>query len=178
MPLLLPQSFVNTLDRESGDDLLAREADARAWLIETGLLTGTAAAEVTSAELRQAREVREGIRALISHEPLTDAELTPLETVLTQAETPLDITRDGRVKLCAGPAHRLVDGLAMLLLMIRDAQEDGTWQRLKLCANPDCRWAFYDRSHSRRGAWCNMTTCGNKIKNRNLRARQRESQRG
>jgi len=178
MPLLLPQSFVNTLDRESGEDLLAREADARAWLIETGLLTGAAAAEVTSAELRQAREVREGIRALISHEPLTDAELTPLETVLTQAETPLDITRDGQVKLCAGPADRLVDGLAMLLLTIRDAQGDGTWQRLKLCANPDCRWAFYDRSHSRRGAWCNMTTCGNKIKNRNLRARQRESQRG
>jgi predicted RNA-binding Zn ribbon-like protein len=175
MPLLLPQSFVNTLDRESGDDLLVREADGRAWLTETGLLTEAAAAAVTTAELRLAREVRESIRALIGREPLTDAQLAPLETVLTQAETPLDITRDGQVLLCTGPADKLADGLVILLLMIRDAQADGTWDRLKLCANPDCRWAFYDRSHSRRGAWCNMTTCGNKIKNRNLRARQREA---
>jgi predicted RNA-binding Zn ribbon-like protein len=41
-----------------------------------------------------------------------------------------------------------------------------------VCANDECRWAFYDRSHSRRGAWCDMATCGNLIKNRNLRARQ------
>ena len=39
--------------------------------------------------------------------------------------------------------------------------------------NPDCRWAFYDRSHSGAGAWCDMATCGNRIKNRRLRQRQR-----
>ena len=60
-----------------------------------------------------------------------------------------------------------------LLLVIRDAQHDGSWQRLKACGNPDCRWAFYDRSHSRAGAWCDMATCGNRIKNRRLRQRQR-----
>jgi predicted RNA-binding Zn ribbon-like protein len=60
-----------------------------------------------------------------------------------------------------------------LLLAIRDAQHDGTWPRLKACGNPDCRWAFYDRSHSQVGAWCNMASCGNRIKNRRLRQRQR-----
>jgi predicted RNA-binding Zn ribbon-like protein len=59
-----------------------------------------------------------------------------------------------------------------LLLAMRDAQRDGTWPRLKACGNPDCRWAFYDRSHSRAGAWCDMATCGNRIKNRRLRQRQ------
>ena len=59
-----------------------------------------------------------------------------------------------------------------LLLVIRDAQRDGTWDRLKICGNHDCRRAFYDRSHSRRGAWCDMASCGNLIKNRNLRARR------
>src|SRR5579859_7540552 len=150
MPLLLPQAFVNTLDRESGDDLLARDEDARGWLTATGLLTDAAAAEVTSADLRLTREVRESIRTLISREPLTDGELATLAAVLSEAETPLDITRDGQVRLCAGPADRLVDGLVIMLLMIRDAQADGTWDRLKLCANQECRWAFYDRSHSRR----------------------------
>ena len=63
-------------------------------------------------------------------------------------------------------------GLATLLLIIRDAQRDGTWQRLKACRNPDCRWAYYDRSHAGRGAWCDMAVCGNRIKNRNLRSRR------
>jgi predicted RNA-binding Zn ribbon-like protein len=56
--------------------------------------------------------------------------------------------------------------------VIRDAQRAGTWRRLKACGNPDCRWAFYDRSHSQAGAWCDMATCGNRIKNRKLRQRQ------
>ncbi len=64
-------------------------------------------------------------------------------------------------------------GLLTLLLAIRDAQRDATWQQLKACRNPDCQWAFYDRSHSRAGAWCDMATCGNRIKNRRLRQRHR-----
>ena len=70
------------------------------------------------------------------------------------------------------PANSVAPGLLALLLIIRDAQADGSWERLKLCGNPDCRWAFYDRSHSRRGAWCDMASCGNRLKNRNLRARR------
>jgi predicted RNA-binding Zn ribbon-like protein len=58
------------------------------------------------------------------------------------------------------------------LLIIRDARHGGTWARLKACSNRDCRWAFYDRSHTRRGAWCDMAVCGNLIKVRNLRARR------
>jgi len=54
----------------------------------------------------------------------------------------------------------------------RGLEVRGTWPRLKACGNPDCRWAFYDRSHSRPGAWCDMATCGNRIKNRRLRQRQ------
>ncbi|MBV8462703.1 MAG: CGNR zinc finger domain-containing protein, partial [Acidimicrobiales bacterium] len=36
----------------------------------------------------------------------------------------------------------------------------------------ECHWAFYDRSHARRGAWCDMAACGNRAKNRTLRARR------
>jgi predicted RNA-binding Zn ribbon-like protein len=176
MPLLLPQSFVNTLDRGEGEDLLAREDDARRWFADTGLLTRAAAGTVTAAELRLGRQVRESIRALIGRAPLTEAERAPLDTLLGQAQPPLGVAADGQVLLGARPAAGLADGLVTLLVMIRDAQADGTWDRLKLCANPDCRWAFYDRSHSRRGTWCDMTTCGNRIKNRNLRARQRQQE--
>src|SRR5258708_3235866 len=78
----------------------------------------------------------------------------------------------GQGQVGAGSGGGLADGLVGLLLIIRDAQHDGTWARLKICGNPDCLWAFYDRSHSRRGAWCDMASCGNLIKNRNLRSRQ------
>ena len=90
-----------------------------------------------------------------------------------QARPRLEVTPDGQVRLGPEiPAQRLADGLAGLLLTIRDAQADGSWDRMKLCGNPDCLRAFYDRSHSRRGAWCDMASCGNRLKNRNLRARR------
>ena len=65
------------------------------------------------------------------------------------------------------------DGLFQLLLTIRAAQVEGTWPRLKVCSNPDCAWVFYDRSRNQQGNWCNMAVCGNRMKNRELRARRR-----
>ena len=60
-----------------------------------------------------------------------------------------------------------------LLLIIRAAQEGGSWTRLRACANPDCGWVFYDRSRNQQGSWCAMAVCGNRLKNRRLRARRR-----
>ena len=79
---------------------------------------------------------------------------------------------DGTVDLQPAEAEGLSSLAANLLLIVRDAQRDGSWHRLKACRNPDCHWAFYDRSHAGRGAWCDMAVCGNRIKNRNLRTRR------
>jgi predicted RNA-binding Zn ribbon-like protein len=184
-PLLLVQAFVNTLDLDLRTDVLAHADEARAWLADAGLrnpdgLDPGQPDPDFAADLRLAREVRESLRAMIAHttdgKPLTDAELLPLEQVTEQAQPRLEVTAAGQVRLRAtAPAQRVADGLAGLLLTIRDAQADGSWARLKLCGNPDCRWAFYDRSHSRRGAWCEMASCGNRLKNRNLRARRAQA---
>jgi predicted RNA-binding Zn ribbon-like protein len=189
-PLLLVQAFVNTLDLDLRTDVLAHADEARAWLADAGLRDpGPANPEPGSpgqadtdfaADLQLARDVRESLRAMIAHntdgKPLTETELRSLEQVTQQAKTRLEVTSDGQVRLeTMAPAQRLADGLAGLLLTIRDAQADGSWDRMKLCGNPDCLWAFYDRSHSRRGAWCEMASCGNKLKNRNLRARRAQA---
>ena len=182
-PLLLVQAFVNTLDLDLRTDVLAHADDARAWLADAGLRglapdPGQADPDF-AADLQLARDVRASLRAMIAHNtdgrPLTDAELRPLQQVTKQAKPRLEVTADGQVRLGTGTPAQLADGMAGLLLTIRDAQVDGSWGRLKLCGNPDCLWAFYDRSHSRRGAWCEMASCGNKLKNRNLRARRAQA---
>jgi len=173
-PLLVVQSFVNTRDLEYGTDLLADAAMASEWLRTAGLLGPEGTAD--AAELRAAREFREAIRGLLARNGRgpapAEGDLGPVQAVARASRPRLAIDPSGQVQLDPGPGGRLADGLARLLLIIRDAQRDGTWPRLKICGNPDCLYAFYDRSHSRRGAWCDMASCGNMIKNRNLRARR------
>jgi predicted RNA-binding Zn ribbon-like protein len=177
MPLLAVQAFVDTVDQDLGTDIFEDPDQARAWLADAGLRQPEPG---FTGDLALARETRESIRALIGrntgHEPLTPGDLAPVEKILGQAQPRLAVGADGRIRLGpALPARALADGLLGLLLIIRDAQADGSWDRLKLCSNPDCRWAFYDRSHSRRGAWCDMASCGNRVKNRNLRARRAQA---
>ena len=177
-PLLLVQAFVNTLDLEQGTDILAQPAEARAWLVGAGL--AGAGPEPELASLQLAREVRESIRALIALNtgggPLTGSELRPLRQVALDAPPQLETSASGEVRLVtADSGDPVAGGLAGLLVTIRDAQADGSWRRLKLCGNADCRWVFYDRSHSRQGAWCDMASCGNRLKNRNLRARRAQA---
>jgi predicted RNA-binding Zn ribbon-like protein len=173
-PLLLVQAFVNTRDLDLGTDLLAEAEPGNDWLRLSGLLASGATAGPD--DLRAARDVRACIRALITHngggpEP-ADRDLDPLHALTRSSRPRLVIGRAGRVQIEPGPEGRVGDGLVRLLVIIRDAQRDGTWPRLKACGNAECGWAFYDRSHSRRGAWCDMASCGNLIKNRNLRARR------
>ena len=172
-PLLLVQAFVNTRDRSLGTDLLDDADAANQWLHQCGLLAAEATAD--AGDLGAARDVREGLRALIVHNgngpAPTAGDLRPLQEVARSSRPRLSVGPAGRVQVDPG-SGRLADGLARLLLLIRDAQRDGTWPRLKACGNSDCHWAFYDRSHSRRGAWCDKASCGNLIKNRNLRARR------
>jgi predicted RNA-binding Zn ribbon-like protein len=175
MPLLVVQAFVNTWEGDSGIDLLSDPETARVWLGQAGLWEGEIPPRWD--DLRFARQVREAIRALLEHNaggPAADtASLRPLESLAGAGRARIDISPDGEIGLAADPAAGGRAQLFQLLLVIRDAQLDGTWPRLKACHNEACRWAFYDRSHTRQGRWCDMAVCGNRIKNRKLRQRRR-----
>ena len=149
MPLLLVQSFVNTWDGDHGSDLLLDPAAARDWLTEAGLWSAERAPD--PAELHLARGMREGIRAMLVANsgglPPGPGELQPLQAVAQASPPVLQVSPDGEVSLGPNPPDRPGAGLLTLLLVIRDAQRDGTWRRLK--------------------------ACGNRIKNRRLRQRHR-----
>jgi predicted RNA-binding Zn ribbon-like protein len=176
MPLLLVQALVNTWEADTGLDLLDTRAKAESWLASAGLL-GSALDDAGFAELRA---VREAFRSLLVHNaggpPADPAELDVLRGLARRSVFRPAVGVDGTVELWASPVEpsgsATTAELGSLLLVVRDARRDGTWARLKACANPDCRWAFFDRSHARRGVWCDMAVCGNRIKNRNLRWRR------
>jgi predicted RNA-binding Zn ribbon-like protein len=62
--------------------------------------------------------------------------------------------------------------LGTVVAAVYDAMHDGTWSRMKACRNDGCRWAFYDHSRNRSGAWCQMETCGTQAKMRTYRQRR------
>jgi predicted RNA-binding Zn ribbon-like protein len=170
MPLLLVQSFVNTWESDTGVDLLADPDAGPRWLHEAGLLRSPAV------DLAQVRAFREALRGLLvansGEGDVEPGDLALLRALADQVRPGLAFLDDGTLDLHS----REDDGLALLvsslLLIVRDAQRNGSWARLKACRNPDCHWAYYDRSHAGRGAWCDMAVCGNRIKNRNLRTRR------
>ena len=174
-PLRRVQAFINTLDLESGRDRLARVDDARPWLVENGFLP--AETIPTPDDLRLMAGVREGLRALVIHNsggPVPDrGALAPVHAISESSSVRAVLDEGGRVSLVADD-ESVPARLLSVLLIVRDAQLEGTWTHLKACANDDCLWAFYDRSRNHGGTWCDMATCGNKLKNRDFRARRRQ----
>ncbi len=173
-PLARLQALVNTIELPAGTDRLAHPDDAIPWLVANGLLA--AGASPTEAELDLVRKVREALRALLirhSGGPAPQADHLAVLKALTDTSTAkVDLAPDGQVELSAA-GENVGERLLELLLVMRDAQRDGTWARLKACANDECTWAFYDRSRNHGGTWCDMSSCGNMLKNREFRARRR-----
>jgi predicted RNA-binding Zn ribbon-like protein len=164
-PLRIVEEFVNTLDIETNTDRILFPADLAAWLGAHGY---TAAA--TAEDVERATAAREGLRALLAANaglPADQAAIDALNAALAPV-TPhfgpdgadLEPGQGGLEELLCDTSQALVETMA-----------DGSWARLKVCRSDDCRWAFYDRSKNRSGAWCTMAVCGSREKVRAYRAR-------
>lgn len=173
MPLLVVQSFVNTWEADSRTDMLTEPASARQWLADAGLLVQDHTPNHEN--LAAARALRESIRALLVHNAggpaPTGAQMRALQAAAASSILYPKVSGSGGVELDSGD-HGAPFDLGRLLVVMRDAQRDGTWFRLKACYNSGCLWAFYDRSRAGRGMWCDMAVCGNRMKNRSLRSRK------
>jgi predicted RNA-binding Zn ribbon-like protein len=166
------QDFINTRNYLRGGDLLEDAEAATTWLAGRGLLGE--GERIEEAEMRLLITFREGLRTLLlarNGGPPPDLEL--LGNLAAPATLRVRFGPDGRPAIEPGsegdPAGRVV---ARLLAVVIQAEEKGTWERLKACRNEDCKWAFYDASKNRSGSWCNMSICGARHKMRAYRKRK------
>ena len=94
----------------------------------------------------------------------------------TAARTRVVAAFDDHASWRIEPTSKGVDyALGRLLAGVFAAMSDGSWNRMKACANPECRWAFYDKSKNHSARWCEMASCGNRMKARRFRERAREA---
>ena len=171
----LIQSFVNTswdLDHD-GEEELRSPRELAAWLSERRLLgSGT---KLTTADLRRALDVREGLRALLfvnNGATLDEAAIERLNRALRRTALAVRFEADAGPEL-ASRGRDLDAALGSLASIVAVAQIDGSWSRLKACRGVHCGWAFYDHSRNQSGHWCSMSICGSRSKAREYRRRQR-----
>jgi predicted RNA-binding Zn ribbon-like protein len=169
--LELLQRFINSHNHDFPPDWdrIGRPEKARAWLLEKGLVAP--GDEVAEADVARLQELREAIRALVVANQRGEPAAVAVEVIRRGAgRLTVAIDDDGRTSLV--PTRGGVDGaVATLLGILHEAQLTGHWSRMKGCRQ--CEYAFFDRSKNRSAAWCAMSICGNRTKNRTYYRRRR-----
>lgn len=170
------REFVNTYDVENDADELGSLADAMAWFEQAGLTTDSQEATRSpehDIDLEDIRTVREAFRDLL-HAVSHDEDDPDARAVLNRLayRAGVHVRFDGPKDVGLVPqASGGLGALGRLLAIAFDAMQDGTWERLKVCDNSGCAWAFYDHSRNRSGRWCSMAVCGNRMKVKAFRER-------
>ena len=169
--LELLRTFLNTVDIESGEEDFSSPAILASWLEQRGLLRSRAT--LRASELTDAIEFRETLRDVLeANAGHGDAPAARRRLDEIAARIPMRLQIGGSPRLEQEREDGLQAALGRLLAIAYDAELDGTWQRLKVCRSDTCRWAFYDSSRNRSGAWCTMAICGNRMKGRAFRRRR------
>lgn len=174
--LVVVQDFVNTLNSERGIEELGNAEEARAWLVDRGLLHESAT--VTGRDFRRLIEVRECLRDLLAAHNLGPGEesaqaATDLNRLAQSTTLGVIFEHDGDARLMPTSAggEDVSHAIGAMLAMVFRATVEGTWRHLKACRSESCRWVFYDHSKNHSGTWCVMEVCGARAKMRSYRRR-------
>jgi len=178
--------FANTLDvrhfthhgvQHPQADELTNARELAVWMQQRGLLR--ADARVSPAMLATALELRSLIRDYLQRDPLERSKDKDSVRALNKALKlfPLLVTAsdDGSMVLRAARDDAL-SGLSSVVAELYDGSRNGTLDRLKMCASDECRRVFFDRSKPATRRWCMSSLCGNRMKTRNYRERQRSAE--
>lgn len=177
--------FANTLDvrhfthhgveHPQGDELAGPKQLAD-WMQERGL--DAAGGRVTVVMFETALRLREALRAYLQCEPAERRRNRDVLGALDDALAPFPLrveARAGRGAILSAAREDALAGLSAIAIELHDATLVGTLDRLKMCAAEECRRVFFDRSKPSTRRWCMSNLCGNRMKTRAYRERQREA---
>ncbi|RLP83294.1 CGNR zinc finger domain-containing protein [Mycetocola lacteus] len=170
------QDLLNTFanGRSGKPDLLAADDVAAHWWSERFGSLGLAQNGVPGGSSRL-RALRDALRAALTEGGVVPGVETAAEVSGGDVRTVLDMSLRADGTVAPTPAGTGWDAaLAEVLLWAYRSQLQGTWPRLKVCRNPECEVAFYDRSRNSSGVWHDALVCGNVANLRASRARKRE----
>lgn len=171
-PLDPVRRFLNSHRIEEGEDQLAGVEDATRWFAEQGY----GEVRLDEPSLATYVSVREDIRGSLAGDSDVIARLDRRLSELVHVDAGI---RGDDGTLVAGVVARTDDPafqpLSAILLAVWRGAASGEITRLKVCADPRCRLAFYDRSRNRSRAWCTSGECGNRNRVARFRARQRSA---
>ena len=136
-------------------------------------------AKVTPAMLATALELRTLVRDYLQCDPLERSRdkdaVRALNKTLKLFPLVVAVRDDGGMVLKAAREDALA-GLSSVIAELYDGSRNGTLDRLKMCASDECRRAFFDRSKPATRRWCMSSLCGNRMKTRSYRERQRNAE--
>jgi predicted RNA-binding Zn ribbon-like protein len=162
--------FVNTAGFGPDREDLGTPKELLAWLRERDLEPGDRA---TSADLAEARRVREALRDLLRGHNDCECDGSESFAVIDDAACRAHLgVRFANGASRIEPRNGGVRGsLGRILAEVSAGMADGTWERLKACRADDCRHAFLDTAKNKSRAWCSMQVCGNRAKVQTYRER-------
>jgi len=170
--LALIEDYVNTVDKETGEEAFTSPETLVAWLAEHDLAEPDA--PLGHDDLHSAIAIREDLRALLlanNGEALDPEAPASLSAAADRARLTVALDPGGRARV--EPRAGGIDRVAGRLLgIVARAQAEGTWERMKACPWHTCQVAFYDHSRNRSRTWCSMAVCGNRAKAQTYRRRQ------
>jgi predicted RNA-binding Zn ribbon-like protein len=175
--------FANSLDvryfthhgvqHVQGDELTG-PLELGVWMSQRGLSAKDT--KITTAMFDSALQLRAGIRSFLQCDPAERRQDNAAVRSLnkTMKLFPLLAEARGDRSMALGAARRdALAGLSVVVAELYDGSINGTLDRLKMCAAEECRRVFFDRSKPATRRWCMSTLCGNRIKTRTYRERQR-----
>jgi predicted RNA-binding Zn ribbon-like protein len=175
--------FANTLDvrhfthhgvQHLQGDELAGARELGAWMSQRGLLSTSA--RITPAMFDSALQLRAAVRGYLECDPIQRLKNGDAVRALNAALGLFPLlakARNGDGMVLQAARGDALAGLSAVAAELYESSIKGTLDRLKLCAAPECRRAFFDRSKPATRRWCMSTLCGNRTKTRTYRERHR-----
>lgn len=172
LEIRLIRSFLNTREIAEATDLLASPEGLRQWLEDMGLPGRDENPLPGDVELMVG--IREALRDVLSEHNGNAVPWASIELLNRATQRiPLVLRFDDQANpTVVAVAPGVAGSIGRIWEAVVSARAHGTWERLKACRRPDCRWIFFDRSKNRSASWCSTEGCGALMKSRAYRRRR------